>query len=126
MPSLIPTPCRAFGCGNTTTDSYCRKHAHLKREVRRRSRGSDKQRPNAYRRGYDRHWDKARRLFLMDNPLCIRCAELGLIVEASVVDHIEPHRGDRCLFWDRDNWQSLCKRCHDRKTGSEDRGEAWY
>ncbi|WP_143035082.1 HNH endonuclease [Marininema mesophilum] len=24
------------------------------------------------------------------------------------------------LFWDKDNWQSLCKRCHDRKTAIED------
>ena len=125
MPALIPTPCRAFGCPNTTTDSYCLQHVHLKRDNRRR-RKSDRNRPSAYQRGYDRHWSKARRLYLMDNPLCVRCLERGLIVEASVVDHIEPHRGERLKFWDRDNWQSLCKRCHDKKTGSEDRGEAWY
>ena len=33
------------------------------------------------------------------------------------VDHIIPHRGDPELFWDRSNWQALCKNCHDRKTG---------
>jgi 5-methylcytosine-specific restriction endonuclease McrA len=22
------------------------------------------------------------------------------------------------LFWDEQNWQPLCKRCHDHKTGS--------
>lgn len=126
MPALIPSPCRAFGCGNTTTDSYCQKHAHLKREVRRRHRGSDRQRPSAHKRGYDRNWNKARRLFLQDNPLCTRCMEKGWVVSATVVDHIEPHRGDRLLFWDRDNWQALCKRCHDRKTRSEDGGPAWY
>ncbi len=123
MPGLIPTPCRAFGCPATTTDDYCVRHAHLKKTTRRRK---DKHRPNAHQRGYDRHWSKARRLYLMDNPLCVRCAERGLIVEARVVDHIRPHRGDRLVFWNRDNWQSLCKRCHDKKTGSEDRGEAWY
>ena len=31
---------------------------------------------------------------------------------ATVVDHIMPHKGDNTLFWDRDNWQSLCKRFH--------------
>lgn len=125
MPAILPKPCRAFGCPNTTTGSYCLQHAHMKRDVRRR-RQSDAKRPNAHQRGYNRHWSKARRLYLMDNPLCVRCAERGLIVEARVVDHIEPHRGDRLKFWNRDNWQSLCKRCHDKKTVSEDKCEAWY
>ena len=34
-------------------------------------------------------------------------------VEANVVDHIIPHKGDERLFWDADNnWQSLCEECH--------------
>ena len=39
------------------------------------------------------------------------------------LDHIIPHRGDRRLFWDRNNWQALCKSCHDSKTMTEDRYE---
>jgi 5-methylcytosine-specific restriction protein A len=39
-----------------------------------------------------------------------------------VVDHKVPHRGDMKLFWDRNNWQSMAKECHDRKTASEDGG----
>jgi 5-methylcytosine-specific restriction enzyme A len=35
------------------------------------------------------------------------------------VDHITPHKGDRQMFWDRSNWQSLCHRCHSRKTARE-------
>jgi 5-methylcytosine-specific restriction protein A len=35
---------------------------------------------------------------------------------AEVVDHIKPHKGDMTLFWDENNWQSLCKMHHDRKT----------
>lgn len=58
---------------------------------------------------------------MKDNPLCRRCLLLDKLVPAQVVDHIRPHRGDMFLFWDRANWQSLCKRCHDRKTASEDR-----
>jgi 5-methylcytosine-specific restriction protein A len=38
---------------------------------------------------------------------------------ATVVDHIVPHRGNQKLFWDRKNWQSLCKTHHDRKTAQE-------
>jgi 5-methylcytosine-specific restriction endonuclease McrA len=36
-----------------------------------------------------------------------------MVVEAVIVDHIVPHRGDQGLFWDTSNWQSLCKKCHD-------------
>ena len=37
----------------------------------------------------------------------------GLVVEATVVDHIQPHEGDMNLFWNADNHQALCKLCHD-------------
>lgn len=46
----------------------------------------------------------------------------GQLTEAKVVDHIKPHRGDKELFWDSTNWQSLCKRHHDIKTATEDGG----
>ena len=41
------------------------------------------------------------------------CKDLGAITEASVVDHIQPHKGDYDLFWDGANHQPLCKHCHD-------------
>lgn len=55
------------------------------------------------------------------HPLCEKCREQGRFVKAEVVDHIVPHRGDEKLFWDKSNWQALCKRCHDSKTMTEDR-----
>lgn len=78
-------------------------------------------RPTAAQRGYDHHWQQARLSYLADHPLCVRCQAVGLIREATVVDHVIPHRGDQALFWDQGNWMSLCKRCHDRKTATEDR-----
>lgn len=27
------------------------------------------------------------------------------------------------MFWDKSNWQPLCKKCHDKKTMTEDRYE---
>ena len=45
-----------------------------------------------------------------------------MISAAVIVDHIKPHRGDKVLFWDRNNWQPLCKMHHDRKTVLEDGG----
>ena len=66
----------------------------------------DRQRGSAAKQGYDGKWRKARALFLKK------------VVLATVVDHIIPHRGDQRLFWDQTNWESLCKECHDKKTGS--------
>lgn len=64
-------------------------------------------------RGYNYEWQQARLVHLNDNPLCVYCDREGRVSAASVVDHIIPHRGDMVLFWDRSNWQSLCKPCHD-------------
>jgi 5-methylcytosine-specific restriction protein A len=51
------------------------------------------------------------------------CAGKGLLVIATVTDHIIPHRGDMVRFWDRANWQSLCEPCHNsEKQRLESRG----
>lgn len=63
-------------------------------------------------RGYGHRWRVARAEFLKEHPLCVFCEKKGLVTLADVVDHIKPHRGVMDLFWDRDNWQSLCKSCH--------------
>ncbi|MFT4171769.1 MAG: HNH endonuclease signature motif containing protein [Rhodocyclaceae bacterium] len=70
-------------------------------------------RKSSAQRGYGGKWQRARELWLQQHPLCAECARLGQVTEATVVDHVTPHRGDAKLFWDRKNWQSLCKRCHD-------------
>ncbi|WP_309252328.1 HNH endonuclease signature motif containing protein [Paenibacillus spongiae] len=41
---------------------------------------------------------------------------------ATVIDHIKPHKGNKVLFWDRNNWQPLCKSHHDKKTARYDGG----
>jgi 5-methylcytosine-specific restriction protein A len=76
------------------------------------------------RRLYDSGaWRKAAHAYLRAHPLCVYCNEIGSLTEASVVDHINPHHGDVALFWDYDNWQALCKQCHDRvKSLEESRG----
>jgi len=83
---------------------------------------ADKHRPNAAQRGYGYKWQKARAVFLNEYPLCAHCLIDGLAIEATVVDHIIPHKGNQQLFWDESNWQSLCKRCHDIKTVKDDGG----
>ena len=86
---------------------------------------------------YDSRWEKARTGFLLKHPLCVMCAEQGRVVEAKVVDHKVKHglkaallSGNaaaitraRALFWDKANWQPLCKLHHDStKQRSEKRG----
>jgi 5-methylcytosine-specific restriction protein A len=66
------------------------------------------------------------------HPLCRQCFARGIITPATVVDHIKPHGIDASkaqptaeqirLFWNEDNWQSMCKPHHDEKSLLEDGG----
>lgn len=109
MPHSPKKPCSHPGCSQLVEHGkmYCSAHSPIY------------SRPAAAR-GYDSAWRRARRVYLDAHPLCVECLKRGVYTEATVVDHITPHRGDRTLFWDTDNWQALCKRCHDSKTGRED------
>jgi hypothetical protein len=55
-------------------------------------------------------------------PLCRMCQSEGVTMAATVVDHIEPHRGDYKKFW-FGKLQSLCAWHHDAyKQNMEKRG----
>lgn len=112
MPSRPNTPCKHPGCPELVPagTKYCDKHKAMHSEEVRPAAG----------RGYGSAWRKASKQFLERHPLCVKCREEGKFVKATVVDHIQAHRGDPELFWDRGNWQPLCKKHHDQKTGSED------
>nr|DAZ31132.1 MAG TPA: HNH endonuclease [Caudoviricetes sp.] len=111
MPTKPKKPCRHPGCPKLTDGIYCEEHGLL--------HCSD--RTSSARRGYNRRWRIARSRFLKTHLLCVRCRKQGRLVKATVVDHIVPHRGDDRLFWNEENWQALCKNCHDSKTMTEDR-----
>lgn len=110
MPMKPKKPCSHPMCPRLTDGKYCDEH--------RKTHSADRE--NASQRGYGRRWQRARARYLRQNPLCVKCLENGQFVEASVVDHIKPHRGNAVLFWDEGNWQSLCKSCHDSKTFQKD------
>lgn len=111
MPYKPNKPCRHPGCARLiSSGKYCEEHLPLHPEYIR----------SAATRGYNSRWSKARKAYLSEHPLCAECLRRGKYTEATVVDHIKPHRGNQELFWDKSNWQSLCKPCHDRKTGRED------
>ncbi len=111
-------PCKHPGCAALVPygTSYCVRHAPLHRADRE----------SAARRGYDAAWRRESKRYLLEHPLCVRCLSDGHAVPATVVDHVTPHRGDKKLFWDKDNWQALCKRCHDKKTMTEDRYQEYH
>ena len=109
MPSKPKRPCRFPGCPNFCENGvYCKDHIQY---------STDRVRGGASARGYNSEWRSARTDFLQRNPLCAECMRNGKLTPATVVDHVIPHRGNKRLFWDEKNWQSLCKACHDRKTG---------
>jgi 5-methylcytosine-specific restriction protein A len=68
---------------------------------------------------YNWTWRKKRVAFLRNNPLCVKCKEHGQTQIATEVDNIIPHGGNMEIFWNQDNWQSLCKSCHSKKTIKE-------
>lgn len=80
------------------------------------------QRPSSAKRMYGYKWQQARDGFLARHPLCAYCEVEGRVTPATVVDHIKSHRNDPALFWNRANWQPLCKRHHDIKTARDDGG----
>lgn len=109
MPRKALRPCRHSGCPNLTDGLYCTEHKSLYPD-----------RPSASKRGYGSKWQKVSRAYLRRNPLCVRCLADGRYTQATVTDHIIPHRNRPELLWNKTNFQALCKPCHDRKTLTED------
>ena len=91
-------------------------------ERRSSQRGHDAKRGSARKRGYNTRWEKARKTYLMRNPLCVMCAKENRVTPARVVDHVVPHKGDTALFWDTNNWQALCFPHHNSTKQREERG----
>ena len=108
MPMVKPLrQCNKPGCLKLTKGTYCEDHKPI----------VDEMRPTASQRGYNYEWQKYRLIFLTRNPLCVSCLSRDVYTAATVVDHIKDHKGNVNLFWNEQNHQSLCKHCHDVKTG---------
>ena len=124
MPWAAMKPCPYPGCGKAiaSADKFC--PLHLKANTKRinRERGEDpiKRARSAF---YDTaNWRKCRVAFLAEFPLCRMCEAAGLIVSATVADHvIEIKQGGEPLDWS--NLQPLCASCHAKKTRRD--GGAW-
>ena len=110
MPYAPPSACLRPGCpGRATRGGYCDAHRPRSRSVEDAAQNS---------RWYDRRWQRLRRQFLAEFPLCAHCDHAGHVREANVVDHIVPLRNGGARL-DRANLQPLCTRHHAIKTAAD-------
>ncbi len=91
------------------------------RVERRRVYDADR-RANSPARGWYKLavWRRRREDQLDREPLCRRCFSQGIITEATVANHVKPHRGNWELFINGE-LESSCKPCHDGVIQSEER-----
>ena len=107
MPSSPLRPCSYPGCSNLVRSGRCDQHPYPDAHIRE------------HQKLYDtRRWKRIRARQLAKEPWCADCLKDSLYTPATIVDHIEPHRGDPVKFF-AGPLQSLCKPCHDRKTNNE-------
>ena len=122
MLSLAARACPVFPCGRTQP---CPEHGPKEQDRRRGTSSS---------RGYGARWRGYRAWFLKRWGTCGArpasapqttdsvCAREGLVVQATVVDHIVPVDGpDDPTFYQTSNHQGLCERCHNLKRERESR-----
>ena len=104
--------CAQPGCAVLVPRGRCSTH------VTQRDHGRD---DYAIRRWYrTTRWARLRLQVLVDACyVCAHCHHVHLHLE---VDHIIKHEGNDELFWNRENLQPLCARCHNAKTQLETRG----
>lgn len=113
MPNEPLTFCSAPGCGTRVARGRCAKHA--KRDLR----------ASAARRGYDSEWRRLRAALLEARPYCMGWGPREIVLRdhrahgnsAVEVDHITPLREGGTNDWG--NLRQLCKRCHSRRTATE-------
>ena len=103
MPKKPMKPCGNNACPQLVKagERFCPKH---KRSERKRY---DQERGNFRQRGYDSRWDKARKMFLQQNPLC-SCGQA-----ATLAHHKVPVSKRPDLLLDFTNLASMCRACHE-------------
>lgn len=112
MAKKLLRPCRYPGCCTLVPSGYCDRH-----RPKSHSRSETAQ---SWRWMYGTSaWSALRAAQLLREPFCRACAQRGVRTRATDVDHIRDHKGDWARFTDPDNLQSLCHRCHSRKTVAE-------
>lgn len=66
-----------------------------------------------------KEWRKLSHHWLMMHPLCESCKRRGIMRKGDVVDHIIELRDDFSKRLNKNNLQTLCYSCHNKKTKIE-------
>lgn len=108
--------CHYPGCTKLSEGYYCEVHKTKTQAMRKERnalfKGTERRESKPYHYLYESaRWRAARKAYLVLNPYCTECGE-----RATIVDHILPHHGNEEAFFDCNNWQGLCQRCHSAKT----------
>lgn len=121
---MLLKKCKYAGCNElVSNDSYCRIHRPVINKIIEQNKREKEKKPfagcaNPNRNLYNtRRWRKLRMEWLKDNPYCVFCGSTADLT----VDHIERPKGNPHLFFSFYNLRTLCKTCHYRHTGYENR-----
>lgn len=120
MAQHAPRPCIHPGCGRLVgTGSYCPEHQALADQRRVEQQRRTHIQYNRTRSESDKFygsvaWRRFRNSYMALHPECEICLELGLVVEAKVVDHLKPYKERPELGLDESNMRSLCRACDNR------------
>ncbi|WP_370682158.1 HNH endonuclease [Comamonas sp. GB3 AK4-5] len=109
MPSAAPRPCSHPGCGVLVRDGTGRCPKHPKQ--------SWVKKPTAAKRITGRKLQQLRKELFDREPLCRPCCMAGLVVLATMRDHIVPLEEDGQDV--ESNVQPICEPCHDVKSKAE-------
>ena len=76
-------------------------------------------RSREYKHLYNKNkWKKLSKEFIYYHPICVYCGSM-----ATVTNHKKPHKGNETLFWDSNNWEPVCKPCHDSVVAKIENGK---
>lgn len=115
MPTSALKPCRYPGCPELVRSGYCATHTQLRTAEENRLYHDDPQIKALYN---SNAWKRIRIAQLAREPWCAECLKQGIYTVATDIDHVQPHHGDRSLFF-KGPFQSLCHVDHSRKTAGE-------
>jgi 5-methylcytosine-specific restriction protein A len=103
--------CRSPGCNRLLeSPGYCEEH--IIREKDKPFNGAIRYNEKLYN---TTRWRNLRKEHLKENDYCQECG----LKEDLTVDHKISPLGNEELFFDPDNLQTLCKKCHRIKTANE-------
>ena len=83
MPKRAKRPCSKPGCGRLASGRYCERHLNADRKE------YDARRGGSTKRGYGYRWQKYRKQFLKEHPLCeIYCEAEGRVTASTSTDGV--------------------------------------